>query len=320
MRRRVRSFSHGGVASRRARARRRHGPAPATKRAPLRARRPARAPTPSAKPAAARASTQRPSAGGTWSGHYTASPGSFYMPDGGEWANLRFRGEDASVGLGEGTLEVAVDPLGTRAGDARRPARPAPRDRRAQVEDVLRRARLDRSGARLHGDGDRERRCGSHRGDDEALSSHGERASRGDVHAREEALSVRAHGVPPLGDALLRARGVRSGDERDDARAEERARRSRPALDDPSAWGRLRARVAAYNGVPPPRCSPRSARRTRSGLRTRRSSRRETTRSSSVPRTSLCTASPRGSARTSPGSSARPRSASRSIPIGWRRR
>jgi hypothetical protein len=50
--------------------------------------------------------------GGAWAGHYTAGPGTFFVPDGGEWAGVRFRGEDASVGLGDGAMGVLVDPAG----------------------------------------------------------------------------------------------------------------------------------------------------------------------------------------------------------------
>ncbi len=53
---------------------------------------------------------------GRWSGHYAAMPGTFSVPDGGEWAGVRFRGEDASVGLGDGTLSVTVDPAGRAQG------------------------------------------------------------------------------------------------------------------------------------------------------------------------------------------------------------
>jgi hypothetical protein len=62
--------------------------------------------------AMAQADSAAPESARTWSGHYTAAAGPFYVPDGGEWAGVRFRGEDASVGLGEGTLRVTVDSSG----------------------------------------------------------------------------------------------------------------------------------------------------------------------------------------------------------------
>lgn len=60
--------------------------------------------TPSGAPAAPpRATTV------TWTGTYTSTPGSLFVRDGGEWRGVRFRGDDASVGLGEGPLSLTVD-------------------------------------------------------------------------------------------------------------------------------------------------------------------------------------------------------------------
>jgi hypothetical protein len=60
----------------------------------------------------------------SWTGHYSATPGPFYVPDGGEWAGVHFRGEDASVGLGEGTLSATVDPGGRVTGTLEGPLGP----------------------------------------------------------------------------------------------------------------------------------------------------------------------------------------------------
>jgi hypothetical protein len=60
--------------------------------------------------ASASAATPKKSAPTTWSGTYTASPGSLYVYDGGEWKGVHFRGDDASIGLGEGPLSFTVDP------------------------------------------------------------------------------------------------------------------------------------------------------------------------------------------------------------------
>jgi hypothetical protein len=57
-----------------------------------------------------------PTLTGSWTGKYTAAPGSFYMPEGPEWSNLHFRGEDAGAGLGDGTMAVAVDAIGRVSG------------------------------------------------------------------------------------------------------------------------------------------------------------------------------------------------------------
>ena len=74
-----------------------------------------RIPTPSAiAPLADAAST--PAAPGTWTGHYAASPGSFSVPDGGEWAGVKFRGDVTGDALGEGTLRVSVDSTGRVSG------------------------------------------------------------------------------------------------------------------------------------------------------------------------------------------------------------
>ena len=48
-----------------------------------------------------------------WTGAYTSSPGSLYVYDGGEWKGVHFRGDDASIGLGEGTLSLTIDPNAT---------------------------------------------------------------------------------------------------------------------------------------------------------------------------------------------------------------
>jgi len=45
-----------------------------------------------------------------WAGTYTAAPGSFYVYDGGEWKGVHFRGDDASVALGDGVLSLVVEP------------------------------------------------------------------------------------------------------------------------------------------------------------------------------------------------------------------
>ncbi len=72
-------------------------------------------PTPSA-PAASSSPTTHASAApadaatpiasrSSWSGHYTAIVGSLTVP---EWTGVRFRGEDASVGLGDGEMNVTI--------------------------------------------------------------------------------------------------------------------------------------------------------------------------------------------------------------------
>jgi len=60
--------------------------------------------TPSATPSASPTATTV-----SWTGTYKSTPGSLYVHDGGEWTGVRFRGDDAAVGLGEGTLSFTVD-------------------------------------------------------------------------------------------------------------------------------------------------------------------------------------------------------------------
>ena len=76
-------------------------------------------PAPSSAPglAASAAPTASAQAAGpvTYVGKYTSKEGSLYVPDGGEWAGVKWRGDDASVGIGDGTLSLTVDPKSGRA-------------------------------------------------------------------------------------------------------------------------------------------------------------------------------------------------------------
>ena len=82
--------------------------------------------TPASEATSARAapSGAAPAAAETWSGRYSASPGGLYVPDGGEWAGVKFRGDDASVGLGEGTVLVSIDREGKVSGTLEGPLGP----------------------------------------------------------------------------------------------------------------------------------------------------------------------------------------------------
>jgi hypothetical protein len=60
---------------------------------------------PSAKPAS--------DGSGAWTGTYAATTGSLFVPD---WTGVKFRGEDASVGLGEGAMNVTLDASGRATG------------------------------------------------------------------------------------------------------------------------------------------------------------------------------------------------------------
>jgi hypothetical protein len=50
-----------------------------------------------------------PSAVSTWTGKYTSEPGSLYVVDGGAWAEVKWRGDDAGLGLGDGSMTLTVN-------------------------------------------------------------------------------------------------------------------------------------------------------------------------------------------------------------------
>ena len=66
----------------------------------------ASAPAPSAS-AAATSPAKAPAS--AWTGTYKSAPGSLYVIDGGEWAGVHVRGDDASTGLGSGPLFLTID-------------------------------------------------------------------------------------------------------------------------------------------------------------------------------------------------------------------
>jgi hypothetical protein len=68
------------------------------------------APAASSGAPSASASAAAASAPVAWTGTYTSTPGSLYVYDGGEWKGVHFRGDDASDGLGAGSLSFTIDP------------------------------------------------------------------------------------------------------------------------------------------------------------------------------------------------------------------
>lgn len=64
-----------------------------------------------------------------WSGTYKASAHGFYMPrdapNAGDWKSITFQGEDAGDGVGEGNLDVQIDPAGKVVGTIAGPVGPA---------------------------------------------------------------------------------------------------------------------------------------------------------------------------------------------------
>jgi hypothetical protein len=73
--------------------------------------------TPAASPPSASAAQPAPSASAArpesptiaWTGTYDSTPGTLFVRDAPEWKGVRFRGEDASTGLGGGPLSLLVD-------------------------------------------------------------------------------------------------------------------------------------------------------------------------------------------------------------------
>jgi hypothetical protein len=62
-----------------------------------------------ASEAGAPAPTGKASSTETWTGAYVSEAGSIYVVDGGEWAGVKWRGDDASVGLGNGTVSLSLN-------------------------------------------------------------------------------------------------------------------------------------------------------------------------------------------------------------------
>ena len=44
----------------------------------------------------------------TWRGDYSATAGSLSVPDGGEWAGTKWRGDDAGDGIGDGAIVITI--------------------------------------------------------------------------------------------------------------------------------------------------------------------------------------------------------------------
>jgi hypothetical protein len=62
----------------------------------------------------------------TYTGTYTSAPGTLYVVDGGEWSGVKWRGDDASDGLGSGTITITIDSATGRAdGQVEGPLGPA---------------------------------------------------------------------------------------------------------------------------------------------------------------------------------------------------
>jgi hypothetical protein len=112
----------------------------------------AHAVTPSASASAVAASSIAPpasaasAASGTWSGTYKSVAGSLYYPtdapNGKEWKDMKWQGDDASVGLGEGAMSVAIDGAGRVTGTAEGPLGPVTLNGMLEKDQLT--ARVDR--------------------------------------------------------------------------------------------------------------------------------------------------------------------------------
>ena len=66
--------------------------------------------------AATASSAAAPAAPVTWTGTYKSTAGTIYVPDGGEWANTKWRGDPGTDGVGDGTLTIVAAPNGDVTG------------------------------------------------------------------------------------------------------------------------------------------------------------------------------------------------------------
>jgi len=79
------------------------------------------APSASASAAAAAPASARPAGPVRYAGTYTSNPADLYVPDAEPYKGFKFRGEDAGVALGEGKIQLTVDPSGSVTGTVEGP-------------------------------------------------------------------------------------------------------------------------------------------------------------------------------------------------------
>jgi hypothetical protein len=72
--------------------------------------------SPSSSDSPAPTASAAPQGPSTWSGTYKSVVGSIYVPDGGEWANTKWRGDPGEDGVGAGTLTLTATPAGDVTG------------------------------------------------------------------------------------------------------------------------------------------------------------------------------------------------------------
>lgn len=89
----------------------------------------------------ANAAPGAPNAPVRWAGTYEATEGTLHVPEGKEYAGVKFRGEKSELGLGKGELKLEVDPRGTAVGTLEGPLGPAVVS--GSVHDGVLSARID---------------------------------------------------------------------------------------------------------------------------------------------------------------------------------
>ena len=50
-----------------------------------------------------------------YAGTYTSKEGAIHVPDGGEWSGVKWRGDEAGTGLGDGAMTLTIEPKTGRA-------------------------------------------------------------------------------------------------------------------------------------------------------------------------------------------------------------
>jgi hypothetical protein len=76
-------------------------------------------------------------------GTYSAKAAPIYMPEGKEWSYYKWRGDDAGVALGDGTMSVHIDGEGRVSGTLEGPLGPAVIYGTATAESISATVRLD---------------------------------------------------------------------------------------------------------------------------------------------------------------------------------
>ncbi len=83
------------------------------------------APSASSAPSASASASARPAGPVQYVGSYTSKPTDLYVPDGEPYKGFKFRGEDAGAAIGDGKIQLTIDPSGGVTGTIEGPLGPA---------------------------------------------------------------------------------------------------------------------------------------------------------------------------------------------------